>query len=308
MLGKKSPAANSLTKNSLVKKSLGEKLKQLFGLGKAEDELYGELEEVLIEGDVGPRVAIEIITCLKEEKKKAKLKTKEDYFSLFKNLLSDYLITTTLIPVKGSPNVYLILGVNGVGKTTTIAKLASYYRKLHGIERIVFSAADTFRAAAIDQLHLHGERLNFKVISQKHGSDPGAVIFDTITSAIAKNDELVLADTAGRMHTKTTLVKELEKIDKIIKAKIESNFYKKVLVIDATTGQNAYHQAETFHNAIGIDSIIMAKYDSTAKGGIVISICHGLHIPFSFMGTGEKPDDIVPFDRNMYLDSLLGIS
>jgi fused signal recognition particle receptor len=292
----------------LKKKRLSERLKKLFGLGKAEEQLYEDLEEALIQGDIGPRVAMEVIDELKEEKKRTKIKTRGEYIITLKRLLSRYLLTGTLIPEKGRLSFYLILGVNGVGKTTTIAKLAHYYRKHHGIEKTILSAADTFRAAAINQLHLHGERLNLKVISQEHGADPGAVIYDTITSARSKDGELILADTAGRMHTKTNLVKELGKIDKIISGKIDKDRYKKVLVIDATTGQNAYNQAEIFHNAIGIDSVIMAKYDSSARGGIVISICHGLHIPFSFMGTGEKPDDILPFNRDIYIDSLLGNS
>ncbi|MBN2444951.1 MAG: signal recognition particle-docking protein FtsY [Spirochaetales bacterium] len=290
----------------LKKRTISEKLKNLFGLGKAEEELYDELEEILIQGDIGPRVAMKIIDELKEKKKKVKIKTREDYTAALKGILSGYLLTNTLVPVTGRLNFYLILGVNGVGKTTTIAKLAHYYRKHHGIEKIILSAADTFRAAAIEQLHLHGERLNLKVISQETGSDPGAVIFDSLASAKAKSIDLVLADTAGRMHTKTNLVKELEKVNKIIQRDLNGGEYKKVLVIDSTTGQNAYSQAEIFHQAIGIDSIIMAKYDSTAKGGIVISMCDGLKIPFSFMGTGEKPDDLVPFDRDMYLESLIG--
>ncbi|MBN2531545.1 MAG: signal recognition particle-docking protein FtsY [Spirochaetales bacterium] len=277
-------------------------------MGKAEDQLYEELEELLIEGDIGPRVALEVIDELREKRKKIKIRTREEYIHTLKELLSDYLLADTLVPGKGVLNFYLVLGVNGVGKTTTIAKMAHYFRKHHGIEKILLCAADTFRAAAIDQLHLHGQRLNFKVVSQKHGADPGAVIYDSITSAKTKDFELILADTAGRMHTKAHLIKELEKIDKIICGKIDKNLYKKVLVIDATTGQNAYTQAEIFHNAIGIDSVIMAKYDSTAKGGIIISICNGLKIPFSFMGTGEKPDDLVPFNRDMYIDSLIGSS
>lgn len=293
---------------SLKKKSLSEKLKKLFGLGKAENQLYEGLEEMLIEGDIGPRVAMEVIDELKEKKKQIKIKTREDYLHTLKELLSGYLLTDSLVPEKGALQFYLIMGVNGVGKTTTIAKLAHHYRKHHGIQKIMLSAADTFRAAAIEQLHLHGQRLNLKVISQEHGADPGAVIFDTIDSAQSKTYELILADTAGRMHTKAHLVRELEKIDKIIRGKIDDGLYKKVLVIDATTGQNAYNQAEIFHNAIGIDSVIIAKYDSTAKGGIVISICSGLTIPFSFMGTGEKPDDLVPFHRDMYIDSLIGSS
>jgi len=290
----------------LKKRSLSEKIKKLFGLGKTEDQLFDDLEEILIEGDIGPRVAMEVIDELKNRKNKSKIKTRDDYLSALSQLLSQYLLIDTLLPVKGRLNVFLVLGVNGVGKTTTIAKLAHYFKKHHGVGKILLSAADTFRAAAIDQLHLLGDQLGFKVISQEPGADPGAVIFDTLSSAEKRSSELVLADTAGRMHTKNHLVKELEKIDKIIRGKTNKSNYKKVLVIDATTGQNAYNQAEIFHNAIGIDSVILAKYDSTAKGGIVISICNGLKVPFSFMGIGEKPDDLVSFDKELYLNSLLG--
>ena len=225
-----------------------------------------------------------------------------------KSILESSVKVNNLLPEKNQLNLYLILGVNGVGKTTVIARMANYFMKNCGINKIVLSAGDTFRAAAIEQLKLHGNNLGLKVIHQDPGSDPGAVIYDSISSAEAKGMELVIADTAGRMHNKENLVKELVKINKIVCQRVDQNNYKKILVIDATTGQNAFRQAEIFHEAVGIDSIIIAKYDSTAKGGIVIPICRQLGIPFSFMGVGEKIDDLIPFDKEEYLNSLVGLS
>ncbi len=203
-------------------------------------------------------------------------------------------------------NIILVLGVNGVGKTTTIAKLSKWFRDQHKMEAVL-SAGDTFRAAAIDQLKTHGERLGIRVVAQNPGSDPGAVIYDTIESALSKNNNLIIADTAGRMHNKANLVKELQKINKIIESKIENVNYQTMLIIDSTTGQNGLQQAEIFNEAVGVDSIVLSKYDSAAKGGTALTISRKLGIPFSFIATGEKYDDIAPFDSDFYLNSLLGI-
>jgi fused signal recognition particle receptor len=204
-------------------------------------------------------------------------------------------------------NVFLVLGVNGVGKTTTIAKLAQYYRAAAGTEGIVLAAGDTFRAAAIEQLALHGERLGMRTVKQIPGADPGAVIYDALESARSRGDRLVLADTAGRMHSKQNLVNELAKIDKIVKNRAADAVYRRILVIDATTGQNALRQAEIFHEAVGLDAIILAKYDSTAKGGILVPIARELGIPCAFLGRGETYDSLVPFDARTYLAELLGV-
>jgi fused signal recognition particle receptor len=287
---------------------LGARLKNLFGLGSENDEFFDQLEDILIEGDLGPLVAMEAVDTLRERVQKNRALSREEVLAELKDILRQVLVVSSLVPEKGRLNLYLILGVNGVGKTTTIAKLANYYRRYHNIERILLSAGDTFRAAAIDQLKVLGDRLNLTVISQAPGADPGAVIFDTISSAQATGADLVLADTAGRMHTKQDLVRELSKIDRVVQKRMGTEGYRKVLVIDATTGQNALHQAEVFHEAIGVDSIILAKYDSTAKGGIVVPICRKIGLPFSFMGTGEKLENLVPFDSDIYLDTLIGIN
>ncbi len=290
----------------LAKKTLGEKIKTLFGIGVKEEAAFEELEEALIEGDIGPRITMEITDELKLRTRQGRIRERADIILSLKEILAGYVRTEKIVPAKGALNFFLVLGVNGVGKTTTVAKLADFARRTYGISRIMLSAGDTFRAAAIDQLKVHGERLDIRVIHHEQGADPGAVIFDTITSALANDTELVLADTAGRLHNKENLVKELVKIDKIVCSRIGSGTYRKLLVLDATTGQNAYKQAETFKEMVKIDSIVLSKYDSSAKGGIVVPISKNLGLPFSFMGTGEGISDLVEFDTETYLDSLVG--
>ncbi len=284
--------------------SLGTKLKNLFNKDTLSDIFFDDLEDLLIESDIGVRTVMEITRALKE--RKSKLKSEKDLLQELKSTLSEDILSIKLQPLKGSLNLFLVLGVNGVGKTTSIAKMADYYKKNLKIDSIL-SAGDTFRAAAIEQLVYHGEKLNMKVIKQKTGSDPGAVIYDTIESAKAGGNKLVIADTAGRMHNRANLVRELQKIDKIIVSKIEKDHYKKIIVIDATTGQNGLRQAELFHEAIHLDAVILAKYDSMSKGGIIIPICKDLKIPIAFIGTGEKYEDFEPFDKDTYLNNLLGL-
>jgi fused signal recognition particle receptor len=199
-----------------------------------------------------------------------------------------------------------VLGVNGVGKTNSIAKLADQLKKQG--HSVMLAAADTFRAAAIDQLELHAERIGVRLVKQKMGSDPGAVIFDAIASAQSKGEEILLIDTAGRMHNKDNLLRELQKIDKIVKAKgLDSAHYTKLLVIDSTTGQNGFSQAEMFHEAIGLDGLVLSKYDSEAKGGTLVPIGQKLHLPIAYVGIGEHYGDIKPFDKDEFLNSLVGL-
>jgi fused signal recognition particle receptor len=254
---------------------------------------------------MGVRIASETVGELKSAAREKRLASKEELLSALRDRLRACIVARDIPLLEDSLNVLLVLGVNGVGKTTTIAKLAHYYRTRRGIEKIMLVAGDTFRAAAIDQLRLLGNRLDMPVIAQEQGADPGAVVFDGIASAAAKGYSLVIADTAGRLHNRDALVKELSKIDKIVRARVADGGYRKVLVLDATTGQNSLAQAEVFHRAVGIDSIVLAKFDSTAKGGMVVPICRGLGIPFSFVGLGEKLDELEAFDVEAYLDSLL---
>ncbi len=289
----------------MTRKTLGSRLKDLLRMGPQDEEFFDELEDVLIEGDLGPILATETVDQLRASARKDQLRSRPELTAALKDILSRHLLTREVRIERGRLNLFLVLGVNGVGKTTTIAKLADWFRRTSGTDRIVLGAGDTFRAAAVDQLRLHGERLGLRVVSQVQGSDPGAVLFDCIESARSRGDEIVLADTAGRMHNKTHLVRELEKIDKIVRGKIGDGIYHKLLIIDATTGQNGLRQAEIFREATGIDSAVLTKYDSSAKGGVALSICKQLGIPFSFIGTGEKMGDIAPFDADRYLDGML---
>jgi len=203
-------------------------------------------------------------------------------------------------------NVVLILGVNGVGKTTTCAKLAAWVQKTRPGRPVIMAAGDTFRAAAIEQLKIHGDRLGVRVVAQQHGADPGAVLWDAIDAARTENAQLVIADTAGRMHTRADLLKELEKIDKVVMQKAVEVDYHKLLVLDATTGQNAMRQVEIFHEAVNVDGVVMTKYDSTSKGGMIIAVSRQFGLPTLFLGTGEKYENFVPFDIDRYLDDFVG--
>jgi len=287
-------------------KGIGKRLRDLFQAREFDDEFYERLEDAMIEADMGVRVAGETVESLRAQARARDIRGRGELVAALKDLLRGSLVAGEIPFRPGTLNVVLVLGVNGVGKTTTIAKLAHYFRARRGVEKILLVAGDTFRAAAIDQLKILGGRLDLPVIAQEQGADPGAVIFDGLASAMARGTELMIADTAGRLHNKEALVKELAKIDKIVRARVDAAVYKKVLVLDATTGQNSLAQAEVFHAAVGIDSIVLSKCDSTAKGGMVIPICRELHIPFSYMGMGETVEDLAVFEPQSYLDSLFG--
>ncbi len=278
---------------------IGNKLKALFsGFKKTLDQsFFDNLEDLLIEGDFGAKNAM----LISEEVNERKPKTEEEFLAIVRELLEDKIEAVNLEPVKGELSVYLVLGVNGVGKTTSIAKLATHYKK-EGYS-VVMAAADTFRAAAIDQLELHAQRTGTRIVRQENGSDPGAVIYDAISSAQARGDDLILCDTAGRMHNKENLVRELQKIDKIIRNRVKPENYKKILVIDATTGQNSISQAQIFNEAVGLDALILTKYDSAAKAGALVQI----GIPVAYVGTGEHYEDIHKFDKEEFLSSLAGL-
>ncbi len=287
-------------------RGLAGRLRELFARGRTDERMLDDLEDALVEADLGGPTASEIVDGLRAELKAGRPATREQAVALLRERLRGMIVSRPLEIPRGTLTVLLVLGVNGVGKTTTIAKLAHWYRKNRGIESTVLVAGDTFRAAAIEQLRLHGERLGFPVVAQEPGADPGAVIFDGIASARARGAELVIADTAGRLHNREALVKELAKIDKIVRAKAPGDASRRLLVLDATTGQNALAQAEVFHAAVGVDAFVLAKYDSSARGGMVVPISRALGVPFAFVGVGEKPDDIEPFDVDRYLESLLG--
>ncbi len=290
----------------MIWQAIGRKLRELLSSRDFSEELFQDLEDAMIEADMGVGTAAEIADELRQRVKSQRIRTKEEAVSTLKELVGAFIKAGTVQPAPGRLTLILVLGVNGVGKTTTIAKLAHYFKTERGIQKILLAAGDTFRAAAIDQLTLHARRLSLPIVAQEPGADPGAVIFDALESAAARGMEMVIADTAGRLHNKEALVKELMKIDKIVRSKIGDGSYQRLLVVDATTGQNALQQAEVFNKAVGIDSIVLAKADSTAKGGMVVPICRELGIPISFIGLGEKPEDLSPFDVPRYLQSLFG--
>lgn len=278
---------------------LGAKLKALFsGFRKTLDQsFFDNLEDLLIEGDFGAKNAMLISDAVNERKPK----TEEEFLAIVRELLNDKISKVELTPTKGELTMYLILGVNGVGKTTTIGKLAKLYKEKN--YSVVLAAGDTFRAAAIEQLEMHAERTGTRIVRQDNGSDPGAVIYDAISSAQARGDDLILCDTAGRMHNKDNLVRELQKIDKVIRNRIKSENYKKILVIDATTGQNSINQAQIFNDAVGLDALILTKYDSASKAGALVQI----GIPIAYVGTGEHYQDIHEFDKDEFLTTLAGL-
>lgn len=291
----------------MAKISFAQKIKNLFSSHSKEDEeFFEDLADALIEGDIGARNAMELVDQLEAECKDGKIHGQEAILQKMKDVLSTYVKSVEFKPLENKVNVWMMLGVNGVGKTTTCAKIANSLVK-SGYESVVLSASDTFRAAAIEQLCYHGEKIGVRVVNHQHGSDPSSVVFDAAESIKAHGGGLVIADTAGRLHNKENLVHELEKIDRICSQKADEGCYKKILVIDSTTGQNALRQAEVFNEAISVDAIVMTKYDSTAKGGVAISIGKDLGIPVFYVCTGETYGDISLFDSEEYLNTFLGI-
>ena len=288
-----------------MKKSFGEKLKNLFSK-KIDQEFFEDLTDSLVEGDIGAKTAFEITDELESICRQKKITEQNEILGELKSLLLKNIREIKLEPDLTKTNVWMVLGVNGVGKTTSVAKLALWFKN-HGLENIVLASADTFRAAAIEQLDTHGEKIGVRVVSHQHGSDPSAVVFDAAEAVKSKGPGLVIADTAGRLHNKENLVRELQKIDRTCSSKADQGCYKKIIVIDSTTGQNAPRQAEVFNEAVGLDAIIMTKCDSTAKGGVAVSIGRELGIPVAFVCTGEKYENIEPFDAEKYINDFLGL-
>jgi len=283
-----------------------EKIKMLFRRNLLTDDVFEDLTDLLIEGDIGASLAFELVETLKSSCRKEGISTTEGAKKKLKELLRLHIKTANFELAPDRLNVVLMLGVNGVGKTTSCAKLASWVQKTRPGRPVVLAAGDTFRAAAIEQLKIHGERLGVRVVAQQHGADPGAVLWDAIDAARTGNAQLVIADTAGRMHTRADLLKELEKLDRVVKQKAGDVDYRKLLVLDATTGQNAMRQAEIFHGAVNVDGVVMTKYDSTSKGGMIIAVSRQFGLPTLFLGTGEKFENFVPFDPDAYLDDFVG--
>jgi len=294
----------SKIKNALKKtrEGLSSALTKLFSKDKIGSEFYDELEEILISSDISVTTAEEVVEEIRSEAKKERLKDKEFVTNLLKDVLEEKLTAAEEIDIK-YPAVIMLVGVNGVGKTTTVGKLANYF--LSHKKSVTVAAADTFRAAAADQLTVWADRAKVRIVKHEEGSDPSAVVFDAITSAKAKGTDVVIIDTAGRLHVKANLMEELKKMSRVVEREYpQANFYK-LLILDATTGGNAINQAEVFDEAVELDGIVLTKLDSSAKGGFVISLCSELEIPVAFVGVGEKLDDLEKFDAEEFIDAIL---
>ncbi len=284
-----------------TKDNISSKLSALFARDLG-DDFYDELEEILISADISVRTAEDIVEQIREEAKKEKLKDKEYVINLLKDVIEDTLCEAE-VPEIEYPAVIMLVGVNGVGKTTTIGKLANYFVRQK--KSVTLAAADTFRAAASDQLSVWADRAGVRIVKHEEGSDPSAVVFDAISSARAKKTDVVIVDTAGRLHVKANLMEELKKMDRVVRRDYpEAHFYK-LLVLDATTGQNALSQARLFDEAVDLDGIVLTKLDGTAKGGFVVSLCGELQIPVVFVGTGEKLDDLELFDAEEFTEGII---
>ena len=276
-----------------------------FGKKEITGEMLEELEEILITSDLGVATTQELIEVVQGQVARKELESPERLKDALKAQIREFLNLEPIErrePAPGEPLVIMVIGVNGVGKTTTIGKMGSRYRESG--KKVMFVAADTFRAAAREQLQIWGERVGAEVVYQREGSDPSAVVFDGLAAALSRKADMVLIDTAGRLHTKVNLMDELGKIQRVAGKRIPGAPHEVWLVLDATTGQNALAQAEMFNKGIGLTGLILTKLDGTAKGGIVVGISHQLRIPIRFIGIGEKVDDLRPFDPNDFVEAI----
>jgi fused signal recognition particle receptor len=290
----------SLTK---TRKSFMEKVESVFTGNKIDESTLEELEEILIISDVGTRAAAEIMTVIREKAKKGEADTVESVKRLLKQEMAGILGDPLPVVVSGSkPFVVLAVGVNGVGKTTTIGKLASRFHA-QGLS-VLLAAGDTFRAAGIEQLEIWAERAGAQFVKHQKGSDPAAVAYDAVIAAQRRGVDVVIVDTAGRLHTKSNLMEELKKVRRTIEKAMPGSPQEVLLVVDATTGQNALRQAEMFNETIGITGIALTKLDGTAKGGIIFAIRKGLGIPVKLIGVGEGIDDLRDFDPKEFVEAL----
>jgi fused signal recognition particle receptor len=276
----------------------------LFGGGEIDEELWEDLEALLIQADVGVETAAQLIETVRQKVSQAGITRPADAQAILKEEMQKLLDGYGPSPVDRQRmlTVILVVGVNGSGKTTTIAKLADYYHRQG--KKVLLAAADTFRAAAIDQLKIWGERANAPVIAHQSNADPGAVVFDAIKSALARKFDIVIIDTAGRLHTKYNLMRELEKLKGIANKQVHAAPHETLLVLDGTTGQNALSQAKHFKDSGAITGVVLTKLDGTAKGGVVFAIGKTLGVPVRFIGVGEKLDDLMPFDSKAFVDGL----
>ncbi len=284
-----------------TKEALSRKIDELLSHGELSDEFFDELLDILVSCDVGVRSSMEIVDELREECHKRKVRTGEKVKEVLKEILKNYFEDAPKIEIK-YPAIITIVGVNGVGKTTTIGKLSQYFKNLK--KEVTLVAGDTFRAAASSQLTEWADRTKTRIIKHAEGADAAAVVFDGIASAKAKKTDVLIVDTAGRLHTKTNLMEELKKIKKIINREYEEAYKYTFIVLDATTGQNALSQIKAFDEFVEIDGIILTKLDGTAKGGVIIAIEKEYKLPVVFVGTGEGVNDLEPFNAEEFVNEL----
>ena len=292
---------NGLAKTS--KATFGQ-IASLLGASEITDETYEELEALLIKADLGIETSESILEVLWESERQDGLTKSSQLKTILRRELRDRLDTPPELNYNDQPTVILIVGVNGSGKTTTIAKLGK--RLTDQGQRVIFGAADTYRAAAVDQLQIWAERLDIPVIAGQPNGDPGAVAYDTVQAAVARQFDVALIDTAGRLHTRFNLMEELKKVYRVVGKALPGAPHGVWLVMDATTGQNALHQAHAFKDAVNVTGIILAKLDSSARGGMAFAIQRELELPIIFAGLGESSDDLQPFDPDLFIDGILG--
>ena len=284
-----------------TKQNVGFKLKQLFKVGVFDDDFFDDLETLLLSSDVGASATMEIVDLLRDRLEEEKIIDPDQAMEELKDILMD-MLETDPFEIE-SPAIIMVVGVNGVGKTTTIGKLASQFKNQG--KSVLIAAADTFRAAASEQLEIWADRAGVRIVKHQEGSDPAAVVFDALSSAKSRKTDVTLIDTAGRLHNKVNLMEELKKINRVISREYPDAQRKNLIVLDATTGQNALQQVELFNDAVNIDSIALTKLDGTAKGGVVIAIKEKFGIPVDFIGVGEGIDDLMPFDAESFVEGIL---
>ncbi len=285
-----------------TKDNFSTKLRLLFSKNKLGNEFYEELEELLISSDVSVTTAAEVVDRVKAQAIEEKLKDEDYVIGLLRRILTD-ILTEAEVEDPAYPCVIMLVGVNGVGKTTTVGKLAHHF--LSEGKTVTVAAADTFRAAASEQLAIWAERAKVRIVKHEEGSDPAAVIYDAVSSAKAKKTDVVIVDTAGRLHVKENLMNELRKMDRVVTREYPEADFLKLLVLDATTGQNAVNQARVFDEAVQLDGIVLTKLDGTAKGGFIFSLAQELSLPVLYAGVGEKMDDLEPFDAQSFVEAIL---
>lgn len=277
----------------------------LYGVNEITDDLFDDLEEILVMGDVGVTTSAEIVDRLRAKVAKDNLRNGEQVRKAIKEVVAELLDGGEQMEMITVPSVVLVIGVNGVGKTTTIGKMAAMY-KAQG-KKVILGAADTFRAAAIDQLQIWADRAGVDIVKHKEGADPAAVVFDTINAGKARNADIIIIDTAGRLHNKKNLMEELAKIYRVIDRELPYSDRESLLVLDATTGQNAVNQAREFKNVAEITGIVLTKLDGTARGGVVLAIKYDLNVPVKFVGVGEQMDDLQPFSPAAFAEGLFDV-